>query len=127
MTGVLKLRFSPTYAPIKMFDWRYPFVPPRMFTMTTRKDILDLAAQAVLTDRNTSYGEPEDNFRTISRFWSVYLGVELCPQDVAAMMVMLKIARIRVNPGHIDSMVDIAGYAACMGELINKTNDESHA
>ena len=32
------------------------------------------------------------------------------------MMALLKIARVKYNPRHADSWVDIAGYAACGAE-----------
>ena len=41
--------------------------------------------------------------------------------DVAAMMVLLKVARINPEEPHPDNWIDIAGYAACGGEL----NDRS--
>jgi hypothetical protein len=36
---------------------------------------------------------------------------------VALMMAWLKIVRASGNPGHEDSFVDLAGYAACGAEL----------
>jgi len=40
----------------------------------------------------------------------------LKPHDVALMMALLKIARLKGNPIHGDSWVDLAGYAACGAE-----------
>jgi len=39
------------------------------------------------------------------------------PTDVAQMMVLMKIARLENSPTHMDSWIDVAGYAACGGEL----------
>ena len=39
------------------------------------------------------------------------------PEDVAAMMALLKIARLMSNPEHVDSWIDGAGYLACGGEV----------
>jgi hypothetical protein len=36
----------------------------------------------------------------------------LSASDVAYMMVLLKMARLMQTPGHRDSLVDMAGYAA---------------
>jgi len=33
------------------------------------------------------------------------------------MMALMKIARLRHNHGHADSWIDLAGYAACGGEI----------
>lgn len=82
----------------------------------TRKECLDHAAKAVLTDRNAAYGEPEDSFGVIAALWSRYTGCDISTADVAAMMIILKLARVEGNPRHMDSWVDIAGYAACGAE-----------
>ena len=82
-----------------------------------RKDILDAAAACVLSDREQQYGAPEDVFPVIAGLWSVYLDRTVKPHDVAAMMVLLKVARLAGNPAHADTWTDIAGYAACGGEL----------
>lgn len=82
----------------------------------TRKECLDAAAACVLKDRNCEYGGPEDSFGVIANFWSVYLGRKVYPADVAMMMAMLKIARIKGNQGYADGYVDLAGYAACGAE-----------
>jgi hypothetical protein len=82
-----------------------------------RKDILDAVAACVLSDREQQYGAPEDVFSVIAGLWSVYLDRTVKSHDVAAMMVLLKVARLTGNPAHGDSWTDIAGYAACGGEL----------
>ncbi|MBR5285399.1 MAG: hypothetical protein IKU30_00730 [Clostridia bacterium] len=83
----------------------------------TRKDVLDAAEKCVCGKREQDYGSPEDNFRTIAQLWSAYKGVDFTALDVAMMMALLKIARIRTGKGTADSFVDLAGYAACGGEI----------
>ena len=82
----------------------------------TRKELLEKAMEAT-NDRGDTYGKPEDNFATIARLWRVYLDTPINAQDVAAMMILFKVARAKSNPTHIDNLVDIAGYAACAAEL----------
>lgn len=82
----------------------------------TRKECLDAAGKAVLTDRAREYGRPEDSFALIAALWSRYTGCDISTADVAAMMILLKLARVEGNPRHADSWVDIAGYAACGAE-----------
>lgn len=82
----------------------------------TRKECLDAAAKAVLTDRAREYGYPEDSFGLIAALWSRYTGCDISTADVSAMMILLKLARVKGNPRHADSWVDIAGYAACGAE-----------
>jgi hypothetical protein len=83
---------------------------------TIRSSILDEANGIVNGARANVYGGPEDSFRTIGGLWGVYLGKEISPADVAAMLALMKVARIRQSPDHRDSWVDIAGYAACGAE-----------
>lgn len=82
----------------------------------TRKECLEQAAECVLRDRASQYGGPEDNFGRIARLWSVYTGTALDGIDVAMMMALLKVARIRNNKGYADGYIDLAGYAACGAE-----------
>ena len=89
----------------------------------TRQEILDQAANVVSLERDSRYGSPEDNFTCIAQMWSSYLSKQglltdvLDSVDVAAMMVLLKVARINPGVPYADNWVDIAGYAACGGEL----------
>ena len=86
--------------------------------MTTRKEILKQATDAVCTDREGQYGSPEDNFRRIADLWTAYWGgYSFEPKDVAMMMSLLKIARITTGKHKDDNYIDLAGYAACGGEL----------
>jgi hypothetical protein len=85
-----------------------------------RAEILDTAKQYVTQDRAAQHGDAEDNFRRIAALWNAYLdpeGTFITAEDVAAMMALLKIARLSVNPGHLDNWVDGAGYLACGGEI----------
>jgi hypothetical protein len=84
----------------------------------TRAEILDAAKACVLGDREQDYGSPENNFRTIADMWNAYLGFGMIgPSDVAAMLALLKIARIASGHAKDDNWVDLAGYAACGGEI----------
>ena len=95
----------------------------------TRPEILDTAKSCVCGDREHDYGTPENNFGLIAELWNCYCG-RLCftAKDVANMMILLKIARIKNGGGTGDSYVDIAGYAACGGELLanNENSKESN-
>ena len=83
----------------------------------TRAEILDKAASIVSGEREQQYGSPENSFAMIAALWSAYLRADISDVDVAMMMAMLKIARIRSGRGSMDSFVDLAGYAACGGEI----------
>lgn len=83
-----------------------------------RPNILDKAKECVCGKREQDYGSPENNFHLIANLWNAYLKVDYISEvDVAMMMALLKIARIRSGNYTIDSFIDLAGYAACGGEI----------
>lgn len=81
-----------------------------------RAEVLETARQYVTKDRAADHGAMEDNFRTIARYWSLHLGVDITPGDVGVMMSLLKIARIKSNVKHEDNYIDGCGYLACAAE-----------
>lgn len=92
----------------------------------TRQRVLRDADRCVCGQREHDYGGPEDSFRTIANLWTAYMTgtcgdfVEFSPVDVSVMLGLLKVARIANNPKHMDNWVDLAGYAACGGEIAGK-------
>lgn len=82
-----------------------------------RSELLDKAKEIVNGARQENYGKPEKNFANIASYWSLYLGRDIKATDVAAMMILMKLARLENNPKHEDSWIDIAGYAANGCEL----------
>lgn len=98
----------------------------------TKRSVLETALQTV-ADRGVPYGGVEDNFNRIALLWSAHMEnrfrasfdewdhpppmPKFDASDVAMMMALMKIARLEANPGHADSWVDVAGYAACGGEI----------
>jgi hypothetical protein len=83
--------------------------------MTT---ILEHAAAIVDADREKTYGDPGKNLRAIAEMWEAWLrargklaaGACLTYEDVACMMVGLKLARLANDAGHKDSQIDVCGY-----------------
>lgn len=90
----------------------------------TRKRVLREAEKCVCGQREQDYGTPEDSFARIASLWATYKGVPFYTWDAAVMMALLKIARISENPQHMDSWCDLAGYAACGGEIAGKEAQE---
>jgi hypothetical protein len=93
-------------------------------TDTKRKEILEKAIECVTGQRTQDYGTPENNFQKIADLWSVYSGTTVTAKDVCIMMILLKIARIQNGGGSGDSYVDLAGYAACAGEIDEAEKEE---
>ena len=82
-----------------------------------RSQLLDAAKQIVTEDRNAQHGEPEDSFGLIAAYWSAHLDHAVNPGDVAVMMTLLKLARLKANPANIDNWLDGCGYLACGAEI----------
>jgi hypothetical protein len=82
-----------------------------------RQEVLAEADRLISVDRAEQYGPVNDNFGRIAALWSAYLGAPISMADVAALMVLLKAARTAAAPSHVDSWVDMAGYAALGGEI----------
>lgn len=89
-------------------------------TPTTRAEILDAAKKIVTGDREKQYGSPEDNFAVIAEFWTTYIGHPISSEDVAIMMALLKIARIRSGNYKTDSFVDGVGYLSLAAEIARR-------
>ena len=91
-----------------------------MSEVTGRERVLRETEKAVMADRNADYAPPEENFRRIADLWNLYLEgkSEITPYDTAIMMVLVKVARIQASPHLLDHLVDIAGYAACAGDVL---------
>jgi hypothetical protein len=90
-----------------------------------RVEALREAAKIISGDRNKQYGAPEDNFERTAQIWSVILGVPISNEDVAMMMVGLKVARYASKSGYQpDTWIDIAGYAGCGYEVGSLENNK---
>ena len=94
-----------------------------------RAEILAAAERCVCGEREQDYGSPENNFQTVANLWIDYLTAKDEPlaieaKDVAAMLALLKIARIASGHAKEDNWVDLAGYAACGGEIESEVQHE---
>ena len=91
----------------------------------TRRSILRDAEKCVVGDRDQDYGSPENSFAVIGKLWGIYLEekclrdgqITILPEDTAALMCLFKVARVATGHGKTDNWVDLAGYAACGGEI----------
>ena len=88
----------------------------RMSEETGKLSVLKEANKIIYGDREKTYGKPSKNLDTIAQMWNAYISAReakvLNAKDVAAMMILLKTARLANDPSHRDSVVDICGYAA---------------
>jgi len=88
-----------------------------------RIDALD-ELKLVLADRGADYGSPRSNHQIVADLMNVLekhhkRADHWDPEDTMLMMILVKVARLCTTPEHIDSWLDIAGYAACAIDAIN--------
>jgi hypothetical protein len=88
-----------------------------------REQMLDRCKEVVTKQRASQYGTPEDSFGDIAKMWETYLGVPIGPHNVAVMMILLKVVRMKSSPKKPDSWLDVAGYAACGCEIVTKPKE----
>lgn len=82
-----------------------------------RANVLREAIILTHGDRNDQHGDPRPNHENIAQIWSVILGRDITPAQVALCMAGLKLARLASNPDNRDSYVDGAAYLAIAHEL----------
>lgn len=93
-----------------------------------RTSILEEAIQLINGDRNDSYGDPVDDFKTTASLWQTYLSrtisargrLVLMPHDIAVMMDLLKIARISWSPEKRDHWADLGGYTGLGWDCVQR-------
>lgn len=93
-------------------------------TGQTRRAILEGAISCVCGAAHQQQGSPQDTFTTIAEFWTAYIKrshqnslVSFTAHDVGAMMCLANIGQIASGSALCDSYVDLAGHAACAGEI----------
>ena len=81
----------------------------------------------IVTEREGQHGKPAKTHRVIAELWSIYLSektgipVKIDAADVAMMLLQAKVGRfISGQSDHMDTVLDIAGYAACAGEIVSE-------
>lgn len=82
-----------------------------------REEVLMKANGCVNGAREKEYGTPDKSFTNVANLWTAYKEVEFTPTDVAIMLALLKVGRIKGDKASLDSFVDAAGYFACAAEV----------
>jgi len=83
---------------------------------------LEFLANVAMTlgARTARYGDPACFFREVAKRWTVTLGIPVTPEKVVLCMIDMKLQRLCHDPGHVDSTLDIAGYAVCLEKVHSK-------
>lgn len=91
-------------------------------------DILKKADAIVHGERNAAYGHPYDDYKRVSDIYNAITGDYVSPDDCALVMICVKLARIgkhhNTNTVHVDSLVDLAGYAWVYGQVVETMSRE---
>ena len=74
-------------------------------------------AATVVADRGRAYGDARQSMEAIAQRWSLTLGHPVTAAQVALCMIDLKLERLKHDPRHEDSLLDVAGYAAVLHEI----------
>jgi len=74
-------------------------------------------AAGIVAERRTTYGDPAVSMAVVARRWSITLGRTVTPAEVVLCLIDLKLTRLGHDPGHLDSTIDLAGYAAVLREV----------
>ena len=78
------------------------------------KQFLQEAHSIIYGDRHEEYGDAANNFTDIANMWTDYTrGYKFRKEDVAFMMILVKIARCHHNISE-DSLRDIVGYCTIL-------------
>lgn len=98
-------------------------------TRSKRAKLLNEALNAVVDARHDVYGDPFHDFCRVAEILST-LGFrrykntalqlrQLRAGDIPIIQIAVKLSRLSHSPEHYDSILDIAGYAACAAECRN--------
>lgn len=101
----------------------------KMELETDKTDIFDEARNTINGPRAATYGPAIESFESIGRLWTTYLdridynkdNTDLTPEDVANMMILMKVSRAASGEYHRDNYVDIIGYAGLASQMIEGT------
>jgi hypothetical protein len=74
-------------------------------------------AAGLVDRRRREYGEPADVFEAVAQRWSLVFGTKVTAAQVVIALLDLKLVRLSRDPRHLDSIVDVAGYAAVLREV----------
>jgi hypothetical protein len=93
---------------------------PKPIDNSIAQEAMDIVSGA----RQQTYGHPSKNFQDTARLWSVVLGIEVTPQQVALCMVHLKLAREVFSPKR-DNLVDAIGYLLAYDATGEEENEKT--
>jgi hypothetical protein len=74
-------------------------------------------AAEIVASRRRIYGDPIPLMEGLAKRWSLTLGTQVSAAQVVLCLIDLKLVRLAHDPEQLDSIVDVAGYAAVLREV----------
>lgn len=78
----------------------------------------NMTTEQLLAQRHQVYGDRVQNMERVAQMWSGYLGFEIRPVDVPAMLALYKMYRLNIEPEYSDNIDDVDGYMQMTREVI---------
>jgi len=91
----------------------------------SRTEKFDRAAKGITQQRGQTYGHPVDDFHRVSLIKEAVADCQNREIRHALEMIGVKMARLVTSPDHLDTIVDIAGYARTMVMVLDKQGCET--
>tara|TARA_R110000751_G_scaffold1993_9_gene7736 strand:- start:178 stop:837 length:660 start_codon:yes stop_codon:yes gene_type:complete len=93
----------------------------------SRTEKFDRAAKGITQQRGKTYGHPVDDFHRVSLIKEAVADCQNREIRHALEMIGVKMARLVTSPDHLDTIVDIAGYARTMVMVLDKQGSAAPA
>lgn len=97
--------------------------------MTNGSEILTEAHELVNGPRQDAYSHPYDDYWKVAQLFNSMTGIQLSIKQAVTFMICVKLARIATNDAngrwHRDSVVDAAGYLACLS-MVHEHIEDKH-
>lgn len=91
-------------------------------------EILTEAHDLVTGPRQQAYSHPYDDYSKVAQLFHTMTGIHLTVKQAITFMICVKLARIATNDTqnrwHRDSVVDAAGYLACLSMAHHHIQDQ---
>ncbi len=88
-----------------------------MIEMVLLGNILEQANKITSKNRQEDYGDPKDSCERIAKIASAILDKKISAKEVVIILIALKLAREQ-NKHKEDNLVDLAGYAWVLNEIV---------
>ena len=90
--------------------------------MPTPAQMLRYAA-ATVSARGGTHGDWRENMENTAELWSAYLKQPIAAEQVAVMMVLVKVSRMTCGTLNHDDYDDLLGYGALAAALVHEEKE----